>query len=134
MRPSRRYVAALSSLALASGLVALGAVAQPSAGASATAASGSLLHPAGGAPQARITRTAYGIPHIVASDYESLGFGEGFATAETSICNLADTVMTARGERSRYLGPDKRYDDGVSLDATNLQTDTLFTDIRNRHV
>ena len=136
MRQSRRYVAALSSLALASGLVALGAVSQPSAGApaKAKASSASLLRPANGVPQARITRTAHGIPHITASDYESLGFGEGFATAETSICNLADTVMTARGERSRYLGPDKRYDDGVSLNATNLQTDTLFTDIRNRHV
>ncbi len=133
MRPSRRYVAALSSLALASGLVALGAVAQPS-GASASAATPSLLHPANGTPHARITRTAHGIPHIVASDYESLGFGEGYATAETSICNLADTVLTARGQRSRYLGPDKRYSDGVSLDATNLQTDTLFSDINNRGV
>ena len=42
--------------------------------------------------------------------------------------------MTARGLRSRYLGPDTRYDDHVTLDATNLQTDTLFTDIRNRRV
>ena len=55
-------------------------------------------------------------------------------TAETAICNLADTVLTARGERSRYLGPDKRYVDHVTLDATNLQSDTLFTDIRNRRV
>jgi acyl-homoserine-lactone acylase len=133
MRPSRRHVAALSSLVLASGLVALGAVAQPS-GASASAATPSLLHPASGTPHARITRTAHGIPHIVASDYESLGFGEGYATAETSICNLADTVLTARGQRSRYLGPDKRYADGVTLDATNLQTDTLFSDINNRGV
>jgi acyl-homoserine-lactone acylase len=133
MRPSRRLVAALSSLALASGLVALGAVVQPP-GASASAATPSLLHPANGTPHARITRTAHGIPHIVASDYESLGFGEGYATAETSICNLADTVLTARGQRSRYLGPDKRYADGVTLDATNLQTDTLFSDINNRGV
>jgi acyl-homoserine-lactone acylase len=131
MRPSRRRVAALSAVALASGLVALGAVSQPSAGA---ATPSSLLHPASGVPQARITRTAHGIPHIVASDYESLGFGEGYATAQTSICNLADTLMTARGQRSRYLGADGRYADGVTLDATNLQTDTLFTDINNRHV
>jgi acyl-homoserine-lactone acylase len=94
----------------------------------------SLLHPAGGVPRATITRTRHGIPHIVARDYESLGFGEGYATAETSICNLADTLLTARGQRSRYLGPRKRYDDQVTLNATNLQTDTLFTDIHNRHV
>ena len=97
-------------------------------------AKASLLHPADGVRRARITYTSHGIPHIVARDYESLGYGEGFATARTSICNLADTVLTARGLRSRYLGPDKRYNDGVTLDATNLQTDTLFTDIRNRGV
>ena len=68
----------------------------------------------------------------MARDYGSLGYGEGYATAETSICNLVDTVLTARGERSRFLGPDARYADHVTLDATNLQSDTLFSDIRNR--
>ncbi len=136
MRLSRRFAAVSLSLVLVPGLVA-GAWVQPTAGApsgTTRAASASLLRPVDGVPHARITRTEHGIPHIVAGDYESLGFGEGFATAETSICNLADTVMTARGLRSRYLGPRKRYDDGVTLDATNLQTDTLFTDIRNRRV
>jgi acyl-homoserine-lactone acylase len=85
-------------------------------------------------PRATITRTRHGIPHIVAHDYESLGFGQGYATAETSICNLADTLLTERGQRSRFLGPRKRYDDQVTLDATNLQTDTLFTDLHDRRV
>ena len=134
MRRSRR-IAALSALALAPGLLALQA-AGPASGAAPVVAAhrASLLHPADGVRRARITITEHGIPHIVAKDYESLGYGEGFATARTSVCNLADTVMTARGLRSRYLGPDRRYDDGVTLDATNLQTDTLFTDIRNRGV
>ncbi len=135
MRHSRRTVAALS---LALVLPVLPAVAASSllggaADARPTARS-SLLRPADGVPRARITRTAHGIPHIVAKDYTSLGFGEGYATAETSICNLLDTVLTARGQRSRYLGPDKRYDDQVTLDATNLQTDTLFTDLHDRRV
>ena len=135
MRRSRPLVAVLAALALVPGLVAVGALAAPTAGAPvATATSASLLRPADGVPRATITRTSYDIPHIVANDYTSLGYGEGYATAQTSICNLADTVMTARGERSRWLGPGKRYDDGVTLDATNLQTDTLFTDIANRGV
>src|SRR4051812_49595187 len=83
---------------------------------------------------ATITRTAHGIPHIVANDFGSLGFGHGYATAETNLCNLADTLITGRGERSRWFGLDKRYEDMVTLSATNLQTDALFTDIRNRHV
>src|SRR4051812_14311302 len=93
--------------------------------------------PASAAPprySATITRTAHGIPHVVADDFGSLGFGHGYATAETNLCNLADTLITGRGERSRWFGPDGRYEDQVTLSATNLQTDALFTDIRNRHV
>jgi acyl-homoserine-lactone acylase len=83
---------------------------------------------------ATITRTRHGIPHVEADGFGSLGFGSGFATAETTTCNLLDTVLTARGERSRYLGPDARYDDQVTLDATNLQVDAFVTDLRNRRV
>ena len=132
MRLSRRTAAAVLSLGLVPGLVVATGAASPSADARPTVQR-SLLHPAGGVPRAIITRTAHGIPHILAADYESLGFGEGYATAETSICNLADTLLTARGQRSKFLGPTKRYDDQVTLNATNLQTDTLFTDIHNRH-
>ncbi len=132
MRRSRRTAAVLCltllpGLAAAPALVAQSAAARP-------AARRSLLRPADGVPRATITRTRHGIPHIVAKDYESLGFGEGYATAETSVCNLADTVLTARGRRSKFLGPRKRYDDQVTLNATNLQVDTVFTDIHDRHV
>jgi len=80
----------------------------------------------------RVTR--HGIPHVVADDWASLGYGSGYATAGSSICNLADTLLTARGQRSKYLGPDARYDDQVSLDATNLEVDAFVTDLHNRHV
>jgi acyl-homoserine-lactone acylase len=83
---------------------------------------------------ATITRTKHGIPHIEAKDFGSLGFGSGYAAAGTSICTLADTVLTARGQRSRYLGPTGRYDDQVSMTGTNLQVDTLVTDLHNRQV
>ena len=83
---------------------------------------------------ATITRTAHGIPHVVAKDFGSLGFGSGYASAQTSICTLADTVLTARGQRSRYLGPNGKYDDQVSMTGTNLQADTLATDLHDRQV
>jgi acyl-homoserine-lactone acylase len=135
MRSTRRVVAALATISLVPGAVALQGASQAPAGASVVpVARHTLLHPADGVRRATITMTAHGIPHIVAKDYESLGYGEGFATARTSICNLEDTVMTARGLRSRYHGPRRRYADGVTLDATNLQTDTIFGDIRNRRV
>ncbi len=84
--------------------------------------------------RATVTRTEHGIPHVVADDYGSLGYGSGYATARTSICTLADTLLTGRGERSRYLGADETYDDRVTLSATNLQVDALATDLRNREV
>jgi acyl-homoserine-lactone acylase len=128
MLPIRRTVALSAAVAL---LVSL-AVATTTA--TTAMAAGAPLEPPGGTYDATITRTEHGIPHIVANDWASLGYGHGYATAQTSICNLADTLLTARGQRSRYLGPDGRYQDRVSLDATNLQTDTFFTDLHNRHV
>jgi acyl-homoserine-lactone acylase len=128
----RRAAAALTALSLVPGLVAVQGLTGSSA--AVTAPASARAAQAAPAYRAEITRTKHGIPHIVAGDYASLGYGEGYATAETSICNLADTVLTARGQRSRYLGADGRYNDQVTLDASNLQTDTLFTDIRNRRV
>ncbi|HET9499119.1 MAG TPA: penicillin acylase family protein [Marmoricola sp.] len=84
--------------------------------------------------RATITRTEHGIPHITAASWGSLGFGSGYASAQTSICTLADIVLTARGQRSRYLGPDGTYDDQVSMHGTNLQADALVTDLHNRKV
>ncbi len=84
--------------------------------------------------RATITRTEHDIPHIVAEDWGSLGFGSGYAAAETTICTLADTVLAARGERSKYLGPDATYDDQVATNGTNLQLDALVTDLHDREV
>ena len=99
-----------------------------------TARPGAAAHAAKPRLEATIHRTSYGIPHIVADSYKELGFGHGFATAETNICVLADTMMTVRGERSKYLGPDQRYSDQVTLNATNFESDVLFTNIRDRRV
>ncbi len=84
--------------------------------------------------RATITRTEHDIPHIVAEDWGSLGFGSGYASAETTICTLADTVLAARGQRSKYLGAEAKYDDQVATNGTNLQVDALVTDLHSRQV
>ena len=122
---TRRTVAALA----ATSLIPLTLLLQTGRPAPAGAA-----EPAEGSYRAQITRTEHGIPHVVADDWGSLGFGHGYATAETNLCNLADTLITGRGERSRWFGPDNRYEDHVTLSATNLEADVLFTDLRNRRV
>jgi acyl-homoserine-lactone acylase len=122
-----RLVATAAAGALTATLVTVTLTAAPHAAAVPAPTTAPTYH-------ATITRTEHGIPHIVASDYGSLGFGSGYATAQTSTCTLADILLTARGERSKYLGPNARFDDLTSMNGTNLQVDALVTDLHNRKV
>ncbi|PCI33140.1 MAG: peptidase S45 [Alphaproteobacteria bacterium] len=54
--------------------------------------------------RAEVVRTSFGIPHITADDFGSLGFGEGFVAAEDHVCNIAHSIVVARGERALYHG------------------------------
>ncbi|MDV9170757.1 penicillin acylase family protein [Streptomyces sp. W16] len=69
----------------------------------------------------RISRTEYGVPHILAQDFDGLGYGYGYAFAQDNVCELADQVVTLRGERSRFFGPD-----GDSGTGANLASDTYY--------
>ncbi|MEM9730254.1 MAG: penicillin acylase family protein [Myxococcota bacterium] len=62
--------------------------------------------------RATIRTTAYGVPHVVAEDWGSLGFGQGYSGTRDRGCIVADQVLKARGERSRFLG---RGEDDVYL-------------------
>ncbi|GGP32465.1 penicillin acylase family protein [Streptomyces melanogenes] len=75
---------------------------------------------------AQIRRTEYGIPHVLAHDYGGLGYGYGYAFAQDNLCQLADQVMTLRGERSRHLGPTETTADGTP----NLASDTYHQGLR----
>ena len=68
----------------------------------ATAASASPDPPA----TISITLTTHGIPHILASDYRGLGYGEGYAMAQNDLCGLAATFITYSGERAQRFGAD----------------------------
>ena len=55
----------------------------------------------------RIQRTANGVAHIEATDAFGVGFGVAYAHAQDNVCQTADHLVTARGERSRYFGGGK---------------------------
>jgi acyl-homoserine-lactone acylase len=55
--------------------------------------------------ETRIQRTSYGIPHVRASDWGSLGYGFGYAFAQDNLCVLARDVLVATGTQSRFFGP-----------------------------
>lgn len=52
-----------------------------------------------------IERTEFHVAHVTAQSYEALAYGVAYAHAEDRVCTTLDTLLTVRGERSRYLGP-----------------------------
>ncbi|MFF0561249.1 penicillin acylase family protein [Streptomyces sp. NPDC004266] len=99
-------------------------------GAPATASSA-----AEGPDKPTIRYTEYGIPHIIASDWEGLGQGYGYAAAEDNICTLADTYLMVDAQRSRYLGPDGRTSPGQNQNTTtNLNSDLYFQRLKDNAV
>ena len=53
---------------------------------------------------ATIQRTAHGVPHISAPDFETLAYGIAYAHAQDNVCQTAQQLVSVRGERSRYFG------------------------------
>ncbi len=60
--------------------------------------------------QADIVWTEYGIPHITAQDWGSLGYGSGYALAKENYCVLMKEYVWAKGESARYLGDEGDID------------------------
>ena len=82
---------------------------------------------------ATIRRTAHGIPHIKAADWEGLGYGYAYAAAEDNICRLADAYVTANGERSKYFGPDNTFHfPGNAMIFKNSDSDFFFKLLKAR--
>lgn len=59
---------------------------------------------------ADIVWTDYGVPHITADDYGSLGYGAGYAYARENFCTIMREYVVSAGESARYLGDDGDLD------------------------
>ena len=85
--------------------------------------------------RATIAWATHGVPHIQARTWEGLGYGYGYALASQDVCILADSYTTVSGERSRFFGPDARYDfRGNGTTANNLDSDFFYRRIIDRRV
>lgn len=62
--------------------------------------------PGDGNYDANIVWTEYGIPHVTADDWGSLGYGAGYAYAKENFCVLMKEVIRANGESMRWFGDD----------------------------
>jgi acyl-homoserine-lactone acylase len=117
-RTRRRQTPVLPAAALA----ALAAVPVPPAAASGADGAGD---------RATIRYTEYGIPHILAEDFDGLGYGYGYAAAKDNICELADIYLTVGAQRSRYLGPGGSGNSALSSARSNLSSDLHFQRINS---
>ena len=62
--------------------------------------------PEGSEYDVQIRWTSYGIPHVKADNWASLGYGFAYATATDAFCVIAHEVVLVAGEQSRYQGPE----------------------------
>ncbi len=62
------------------------------------------LTTASGGRAATIDRTAHGVAHISAPDVETLAYGVAYAHAQDNVCQTAQQLVTARGERAATFG------------------------------
>lgn len=74
---------------------------------------------------ATITRTTYGIPHIEARNWQSVGYGAAYAYAEDNLCLLAEEFVTVAGERSLHFDPANKAVLGFQ-EVDNLSSDVFF--------
>ena len=58
---------------------------------------------------ASVRTTSFGIPHIQADDYGSLGYGIGYVQARDNLCVLAEDFLTIKGQRAEFFGRDGGY-------------------------
>lgn len=85
--------------------------------------------------EATIRITSYGIPHVLADDLASGAFGYGYIFARDTICTMAESYVTVRGERSRYFGPDGSYQiHGNGTTNNNLNSDFFHQRIIDRGI
>lgn len=53
---------------------------------------------------ADIVWTEFGVPHVSADDYGSLGYGAGYVYARENYCTVMRAYVAANGESARYFG------------------------------
>lgn len=129
MHPRTSSPTRLKRLALVAAALATVAASLPAA--AAAGPDDRTRRPSDGGLSAVIRTTEYGIPHIVAKDYASPGFGTGWAQAADEVCTPAGGFVTVNGERSRWFGADAPADSSMPSATENLSSDLFFQGVKD---
>ena len=127
--PDEEAVMRLRALTIVAAVAAMVAVAAPPALASRPSG------PARAQLSAQIRYTTGGVPHILAHNWPSLGFGYGYAFAQDNLCTMANDYVTVEAQRSRYFGPTGvDIQRGNGFPESNLDSDLFYQQIINSGV
>jgi acyl-homoserine-lactone acylase len=74
----------------------------------------------------QVRYTEYGVPHVRASDYQDLGFAQGYAQAKDNLCKIELGMLGFEGRLSRYFGPDAPANSMVPSAITSQTSDWYF--------
>lgn len=80
----------------------------------------------------QVTWTKFGIPHIKADNWKSIGYGMGYAYAEDNMCVLMEDIVAIRGERARHFGRDGSFTiRSNGRTASNVDSDFFWRHVLN---
>ena len=68
---------------------------------------------------AEVVWTEYGIPHVTAEDWGSLGYGYAYAYAQESYCTVMREYVWAAGESARYFGDEGELNSDLIMKLLN---------------
>ena len=68
---------------------------------------------------AEVVWTEYGIPHVTAQDWGSLGYGVGYAYARENFCTLMREYVFSAGNSAMYLGDEGDFDSDLVMKLYN---------------
>ena len=77
-----------------------------------------------------VKRGSFGVPHFVADDYGSIGYGYGYVQAQDNLCIIAEDMITTKGERAKHFGRNGTY----TIHANGNTSNNVDSDFFWRHV
>ncbi len=88
--------------------------------------------------QVKLDYTSYGVPHITATNYQSLSYGQGYAHAQENMCTLAEQIINVRAKRAVTFGAgenDANINDDFGILALGVyqQAEESFAGLSDEH-
>jgi acyl-homoserine-lactone acylase len=81
-----------------------------------------------------IRYTEYGVAHVLADNYDAVGFGQGYAQARDNFCKIERGMLALGGQLSRYFGPDAPGTEFIGTGTTSLASDFYFRSLADSGV